>query len=67
MDLTVATAIVVGNEAHGLSQAARSIVDETMAIPLLGGLESLNAAAAVTVSCFEAARQRRLSRGAPRP
>lgn len=61
VDLTVPVAIVVGNEAHGLSRRARAWLDGTLCIPLQGGLESLNAASAVTVTCFEAARQRRLS------
>jgi RNA methyltransferase, TrmH family len=65
VDLTVAVAIVVGNEAHGLSPQARDCLDDTVSIPLQGGLESLNAASALTVTCFEAARQRRLSRRAP--
>lgn len=61
-DLTLAVAIVVGNEAHGLSAQVRSWLDDTVSIPLQGGLESLNAASAMTVTCFEAARQRRAGR-----
>lgn len=67
IELTTAVAIVVGNEAHGLSPQVRSWLDDTVSIPLAGGLESLNAASALTVTCFEAARQRRLSRSAPTP
>ena len=67
VDLTAAVAIVVGNEAHGLSPEVRSWLHDTVSIPLQGGLESLNAASALTVTCFEAARQRRVSRGVPAP
>lgn len=52
-------ALVVGSEAGGLSDAARAAVTETVAIPLHGGVESLNAAVAAAVILFEAARQRR--------
>ena len=58
VDLTVPVAVVVGSEAHGLSPLLRSRLDDMVAIPLCGGLESLNAASALTVTCFEAARQR---------
>lgn len=67
VDLTAAVAVVVGNEAHGLSPQVRTWLDDTVSIPLHGGLESLNAASALTVTCFEAARQRRLNRSAPTP
>jgi TrmH family RNA methyltransferase len=60
VDLTAAVALVVGNEAHGLSPQVRSRLDDSLSIPLQGGLESLNAASALTVTCFEAARQRRV-------
>lgn len=57
-DLTSATAILVGNEAAGLSRDALALADEAIAIPMPGRTESLNAAAAVAVVLFEAARQR---------
>jgi len=49
-------AIVLGNEAHGVSAAmpGRSVI-----IPHVGPAESLNVAMAATVLCFEVARQRR--------
>ena len=55
------SALIVGNEAHGLSEAARSIATRTIAIPMRGRAESLNAAVAGSVILFEALRQR--SRG----
>ena len=52
-------ALVIGSEAGGLSDEARAAVDDTIAIPLQGRVESLNAAVAAAVILFEAARQRR--------
>jgi len=56
-DLMRRVAIVLGNEAHGLSDEAA--VDEWISIPHSGRSESLNVAMACTVLCFEVARQRR--------
>lgn len=50
------TAIVVGNEAHGLDPDAP--VDSWVTIPHAGRAESLNVAMAATVLVFEVARQR---------
>ena len=49
-------AVVVGNEAHGLDDAAA--VDQWITIPHAGHSESLNVAMAATVVAFEVARQR---------
>lgn len=51
--------LVVGSEAHGPSREARA-ASTPVAIPMLGGMESLNAAVAGLVILFEAARQRRM-------
>jgi RNA methyltransferase, TrmH family len=56
-DLTVPLALVVGNEAHGVS--ADAPVDGWLTIPHHGPAESLNVAMAATVLAFEVARQRR--------
>lgn len=53
------TAIVIGGEAHGPSDAALAAAGQTVAIPMHNGVESLNAAVAGTVLLFEVARQRR--------
>lgn len=58
VDLTGPVALVVGNEAHGLSGDVLDRVDGTIAIPMAGAAESLNVAMAGTVLAFEAARQR---------
>jgi TrmH family RNA methyltransferase len=51
-------ALIIGNEAHGLSAAAHAIAQQRIAIPMHYGVESLNAAMAATVILFEAQRQR---------
>ena len=56
VDLTGRVAVVVGNEAHGLPDDTP--VDEWISIPHAGRAESLNAAMAAAVICFEAMRQR---------
>lgn len=52
------SAVVVGNEAGGLSDASVAACDGKVTIPLAGRAESLNVAMAATVLCFEVARQR---------
>lgn len=51
------TAIVIGNEAHGIADDAP--IDEWITIQHLGRSESLNAAMAGTLVAFEVARHRR--------
>ena len=51
-------ALIVGNEAHGLSPGALQAATARVAIPMRGGTESLNAAMAASVVLFEALRQR---------
>jgi len=58
VDFTVPTAIVLGNEAHGLPEAVRGALDGLVTIPMVGRAESLNVGMAAAVLCFEAARQR---------
>jgi len=57
LDLTKRIAITIGHEAHGLPEDAS--VDQWTTIPHAGRAESLNAAMAGTILCFEVARQRR--------
>ena len=52
------SALIIGNEAHGLSEAARSLATRPIGIPMRGRAESLNAAVAGSVILFEALRQR---------
>ena len=57
--LTGRVAIAVGREGGGLSAALRQECDARITIPMAGGSESLNAAAAAAIVLFEAVRQRR--------
>jgi RNA methyltransferase, TrmH family len=52
------SALIVGNEAHGLSEEVRSLAGVLIGIPMRGQAESLNAAIAGSVIMFEALRQR---------
>ena len=54
-------AVMIGNEAHGLSPELTALASGTIRIPMEGRVESLNAAMAATVILFEASRQRRLA------
>jgi RNA methyltransferase, TrmH family len=58
-NLAAPVALVVGNESHGLAPAFAARLDGILTIPMTGRAESLNVAAATSVLCFEAARQRR--------
>jgi TrmH family RNA methyltransferase len=53
------SALVVGSESEGPSDAARHFTARRVHIPMPGRAESLNAAVAAGVLLFEAARQRR--------
>lgn len=56
------SALIVGNEANGVSAAGLAIATKQIAIPMAPGVESLNAAVAGSVILFEMQRQRRLGR-----
>lgn len=58
-DLRAPTALVLGNEAHGLPAGLAPHTDGDLTIPIVGRAESLNVGMAAAVVCFEAARQRR--------
>jgi len=55
--LTGPVAFVFGNEGTGLSDEILAAVSEQVRIPMPGGTDSLNAAAAAAVCCFERVRQ----------
>lgn len=65
-DLAGGVALVVGNEAHGLSDAAAAALEDVVAVPMhpqprpgyTGVAESLNLAASAAVIMFESTRQR---------
>jgi TrmH family RNA methyltransferase len=60
VDYRTASAVMIGNEAHGLSDGLAEKADCRILIPMCGKAESLNAAVAASVIGFEAARQRRM-------
>ncbi|MDW7656070.1 MAG: RNA methyltransferase [Bacillota bacterium] len=51
-------ALVIGNEAHGLSELARKLAKETVYIYMPGRSESLNAAAATAILAYELMKKR---------
>ena len=58
-DFTAPSAFMIGNESNGLSERIAALADEKIIIPMLGKVESLNAAIAASILSFELARQRR--------
>jgi tRNA G18 (ribose-2'-O)-methylase SpoU len=54
------SALVVGNEGAGVSDAIARACQGTVTVPMAGRVESLNVAVAAGAILFEAARQRRL-------
>ncbi len=57
-DYTAASAIVVGTEATGLSQAWRDSNSKNIIIPMQGEIDSMNVSVASAILIFEAKRQR---------
>jgi TrmH family RNA methyltransferase len=51
-------ALVVGGEAEGAGSEAQALAHQRIRIPMPGGIESLNAAAAAAILLFEVVRQR---------
>lgn len=57
-DYRPGTAFLVGNEGNGLTDRITEMADEKIRIPMMGQVESLNAAIAATLMTYEALRQR---------
>lgn len=57
-DYTRASALLIGNEANGLSEEISSCADCLIRIPMQGKVESLNAGVAASVLMYEVCRQR---------
>lgn len=53
------TAFLIGNEGNGISEELSEKADQYIKIPMLGQIESLNAAVAASLLVYEAYRQRR--------
>lgn len=60
-DLTGPLALVLGNEASGLSAEVEAALDGLVSVPIEGRGESLNVGMAAAVLVYEAARQRRVA------
>jgi TrmH family RNA methyltransferase len=60
VDWTQPAVLIVGGEATGASEQARTLATCTVHIPTAAQTESLNAAMAATVILFEANRQKRM-------
>lgn len=58
LDYTLPTAIVVGAELDGISEAAVADADGAVSVPMLGMTRSLNVSVAAAVILYEAQRQR---------
>jgi tRNA (guanosine-2'-O-)-methyltransferase len=58
IDYTKATALVLGSELFGVSDATLSFVDEQIKIPMMGVTQSLNVSVACAIVLYEAQRQR---------
>jgi TrmH family RNA methyltransferase len=61
-DLAGNVALLFGNEGGGLSRALKAAAHDEVSIPMPGGIESLNVAAAVAVCLFERVRQQAAGR-----
>jgi 23S rRNA (guanosine2251-2'-O)-methyltransferase len=59
LDLTAPIALVLGSEGKGVRPLVRKTCDHRARVPMMGGVGSLNVAAAGAVALYEAARQRR--------
>ena len=59
MDYRRPSAFLIGNEGNGLRDETAIKAKKYIQIPMLGNVESLNAAVAASILMFEAARQRR--------
>ena len=57
-DLSGSLGLVVGSEGQGLSRLVRERCDYLLRLPMLGQVESLNAAVAGAITLYEARRQR---------
>jgi RNA methyltransferase, TrmH family len=57
--LEVPTMWVFGNEAHGLTPEMKDLATTTVRLPIYGGAESLNLAAAAAICLYASAREQR--------
>lgn len=62
-DFSGPVALVIGNEGEGIRPLVRKTCDAVFAIPMQGGVSSLNASVAAGVALFEVVRQRLMRQG----
>lgn len=67
IDWTRPSAIIVGNEHQGVSEEVLQIADNSIYIPMLGMVQSLNVSVATAVILYEACRQRLINGQYPNP
>jgi 23S rRNA (guanosine2251-2'-O)-methyltransferase len=60
LNLSDATAIVMGTEGKGIRQLIKKTCDQLASIPMTGSVESLNVSVATGIILFESKRQRKL-------
>jgi 23S rRNA (guanosine2251-2'-O)-methyltransferase len=58
VNLTDATAIVMGSEGKGVRRLIKETCDQIVTIPMSGNIESLNVSVATGIALFESKRQR---------
>lgn len=58
IDYTRPTAILMGQEKHGVTEEALALADHQVMIPMIGMAQSLNVSVAAAVMLYEAQRQR---------
>ena len=61
VNLSDATAIVMGTEGKGIRQLIKKTCDQLVTIPMSGNIESLNVSVATGIALFESKRQRESS------
>ena len=61
IDYTLPTAIILGQEKHGVTEAAIALSDQDIAVPMVGMVQSLNVSVAAALILYEAQRQRQIS------
>lgn len=66
-DFKAPMALIIGGEAEGASEAARTLATQSVFIPMIGSTESLNAGIAGSILIFEVVRQRNNPRGYIKP
>ena len=61
IDYTKPTAILLGQEKHGATEAAIAAADKDIVIPMVGMVQSLNVSVAAALVLYEAQRQRQIA------